>query len=128
MSTAAPKIEDFLSRKYDAGFVTDIESDTIRIGLDEDVIRLIMEATGYERHEIEPDMDIRQDLSIRSSRLLLPSAPSTAAASTTSSRTKSSSSLRSAPTAMRCASSCSTAFGRSPSTHAARWAAPRSRS
>jgi acyl transferase domain-containing protein/NAD(P)H-dependent flavin oxidoreductase YrpB (nitropropane dioxygenase family)/NAD(P)-dependent dehydrogenase (short-subunit alcohol dehydrogenase family)/acyl carrier protein len=35
----------------------------------EDVIRLIMEATGYERHEIGPEMDIRQDLSIRSSRL-----------------------------------------------------------
>ncbi|HEY3382688.1 MAG TPA: SDR family NAD(P)-dependent oxidoreductase [Vicinamibacterales bacterium] len=35
----------------------------------EDVIGLIMEATGYERHEISPDMDIRQDLSIRSSRL-----------------------------------------------------------
>jgi len=43
-------------------------------GLDESdvterVIRLIMEATGYERNEIEPDMDLREDLSIRSSRL-----------------------------------------------------------
>ena len=28
-----------------------------------------MDATGYERDEIEPDMDIRQDLAIRSSRL-----------------------------------------------------------
>lgn len=35
----------------------------------ERVIRIIMSATGYERHEIEPDMDIRQDLAIRSSRL-----------------------------------------------------------
>ena len=35
----------------------------------ERVIRLIMEATGYERNEIEPDMDLRDDLSIRSSRL-----------------------------------------------------------
>ena len=35
----------------------------------EQVIRIIMDATGYEREEIEPDMDIRQDLSIRSSRL-----------------------------------------------------------
>jgi malonyl CoA-acyl carrier protein transacylase/NAD(P)-dependent dehydrogenase (short-subunit alcohol dehydrogenase family) len=35
----------------------------------ERVIRIIMAATGYERHEIEPDMDIRQDLAIRSSRL-----------------------------------------------------------
>ena len=28
-----------------------------------------MAATGYERHEIEPQMDIRTDLAIRSSRL-----------------------------------------------------------
>jgi acyl transferase domain-containing protein/NAD(P)-dependent dehydrogenase (short-subunit alcohol dehydrogenase family)/acyl carrier protein len=35
----------------------------------EDVIRIIMNATGYERDEIEPEMDIRRDLSIRSSRL-----------------------------------------------------------
>lgn len=35
----------------------------------ERVITLIMEATGYERNEIEPDMDLRDDLSIRSSRL-----------------------------------------------------------
>jgi malonyl CoA-acyl carrier protein transacylase len=35
----------------------------------EEVIRLIMEATGYERDEIEPDMDLRSDLAIRSSRL-----------------------------------------------------------
>ena len=35
----------------------------------EQVIRIIMEATGYERDEIEPDMDIRTDLAIRSSRL-----------------------------------------------------------
>jgi malonyl CoA-acyl carrier protein transacylase len=35
----------------------------------EEVIRLIMEATGYDRDEIEPDMDLRSDLAIRSSRL-----------------------------------------------------------
>jgi acyl transferase domain-containing protein/NAD(P)H-dependent flavin oxidoreductase YrpB (nitropropane dioxygenase family)/NAD(P)-dependent dehydrogenase (short-subunit alcohol dehydrogenase family)/acyl carrier protein len=35
----------------------------------EEVIRLIMDATGYEREEIQPHMDIRQDLAIRSSRL-----------------------------------------------------------
>ncbi len=29
-----------------------------------------MEATGYERDEVEPDMDLREDLSIRSSRYL----------------------------------------------------------
>lgn len=40
-------------------------------GLDttEMVIQIIMEATGYERDEVEPDMDLREDLSIRSSRL-----------------------------------------------------------
>jgi len=35
----------------------------------EEVIKIIMDATGYEREEIEPDMDLREDLSIRSSRL-----------------------------------------------------------
>jgi len=35
----------------------------------EQMIQIIMNATGYERDEIEPDMDIRQDLAIRSSRL-----------------------------------------------------------
>ncbi len=35
----------------------------------EQVIRIIMDATGYERDEIEPDMDLRSDLAIRSSRL-----------------------------------------------------------
>ncbi len=35
----------------------------------EAIIQIIMDATGYERDEIEPDMDIRQDLAIRSSRL-----------------------------------------------------------
>jgi NAD(P)-dependent dehydrogenase (short-subunit alcohol dehydrogenase family)/acyl carrier protein len=45
-------------------------------GVDEDgsdvtesVIRIIMEATGYDRDEIEPEMDLREDLAIRSSRL-----------------------------------------------------------
>jgi malonyl CoA-acyl carrier protein transacylase len=35
----------------------------------ENLIRIIMDATGFEREEIEPDMDLRKDLSIRSSRL-----------------------------------------------------------
>ena len=34
----------------------------------ESVIRIIMDATGYEHDEIEPEMDLREDLSIRSSR------------------------------------------------------------
>ncbi len=35
----------------------------------ESLIRIIMEATGFERDEIQPDMDLKRDLSIRSSRL-----------------------------------------------------------
>jgi malonyl CoA-acyl carrier protein transacylase len=35
----------------------------------ETLIRIIMEATGFERDEIQPEMDLRRDLSIRSSRL-----------------------------------------------------------
>lgn len=35
----------------------------------ESVIQIIMGVTGYERDEIEPGMDLREDLSIRSSRL-----------------------------------------------------------
>ncbi|MBM4284464.1 MAG: SDR family NAD(P)-dependent oxidoreductase [Deltaproteobacteria bacterium] len=35
----------------------------------EEVIHIIMDATGYEREELEPHLDIRRDLAIRSSRL-----------------------------------------------------------
>ncbi len=35
----------------------------------ESLIRIIMDATGFERNEIQPDMDLKRDLSIRSSRL-----------------------------------------------------------
>jgi len=35
----------------------------------ETVIRLIMDATGYERDELDAGMDLREDLAIRSSRL-----------------------------------------------------------
>jgi len=35
----------------------------------EQVIKIIMDATGYERDEIQPDMDIRNDLAIKSSRI-----------------------------------------------------------
>jgi malonyl CoA-acyl carrier protein transacylase len=37
--------------------------------LTERLIRIIMDATGFTRDEIQPDMDLRRDLSIRSSRL-----------------------------------------------------------
>jgi acyl transferase domain-containing protein/NAD(P)H-dependent flavin oxidoreductase YrpB (nitropropane dioxygenase family)/NAD(P)-dependent dehydrogenase (short-subunit alcohol dehydrogenase family)/acyl carrier protein len=35
----------------------------------ERLIRIIMDATGFERDEIKPEMDLRKDLSVRSSRL-----------------------------------------------------------
>ncbi|GMW05652.1 MAG: Fe-S cluster assembly protein SufB [Gammaproteobacteria bacterium] len=41
MSSNQEHIEQLVSRKYRHGFVTDIESDTLPPGLDEDVIRLI---------------------------------------------------------------------------------------
>src|SRR5437868_6711981 len=41
MSEAPEKLESLLARGYSQGFVTDIESDTIPPGLDEDVVRLI---------------------------------------------------------------------------------------
>lgn len=37
----------------------------------EEIMPLIMEATGYERQELTPDLDLRHDLSIRSSRFPL---------------------------------------------------------
>src|SRR3989338_9223567 len=42
MSTPTDTIEEFVNREYQYGFVTDIESDTVAPGLNEDVIRLIV--------------------------------------------------------------------------------------
>ena len=41
MSVKQPELETLVARKYRHGFVTDIASDTVAPGLDEDVIRLI---------------------------------------------------------------------------------------
>ena len=41
MSTHTETIEELASRSYEAGFVTDIESDTVPPGLSEDIIRFI---------------------------------------------------------------------------------------
>ena len=41
MASQAPEIEDLVRREYEHGFFTDVESDTVAPGLDEDVIRLI---------------------------------------------------------------------------------------
>jgi Fe-S cluster assembly protein SufB len=43
MATAAPNIEALINREYAAGFYTDIESETVPRGLNEDIIRLISE-------------------------------------------------------------------------------------
>ncbi len=41
MSIGMPNIEELVNREYPAGFITDIESDTLPPGLNEDVIRTI---------------------------------------------------------------------------------------
>ena len=41
MSTDAKNIESLVNRRYEHGFVTDIESDSLPPGLDEDVVRAI---------------------------------------------------------------------------------------
>jgi Fe-S cluster assembly protein SufB len=41
MSTKSKEVAELVDRKYQHGFVTDIESDTVPPGLDEDVVRLI---------------------------------------------------------------------------------------
>ncbi|HEY5666240.1 MAG TPA: Fe-S cluster assembly protein SufB [Gammaproteobacteria bacterium] len=46
MATDSKQIEDLVKRKYQHGFVTDIEQETVPPGLDEDVIRLISAKKG----------------------------------------------------------------------------------
>ncbi|MGA9421038.1 MAG: Fe-S cluster assembly protein SufB [Rhodanobacteraceae bacterium] len=46
MSTTSREIETLVNRRYDAGFVTDIDSDTIPSGLSEDVVLLISAKKG----------------------------------------------------------------------------------
>ena len=41
MSDSTTTIEEFVNREYQYGFVTDVETETIPKGLNEDVIRLI---------------------------------------------------------------------------------------
>src|SRR5579884_1979952 len=43
MSTATETIEEFVNKEYQYGFVTNVETDTIAPGLNEDVVRLISE-------------------------------------------------------------------------------------
>src|SRR5579871_2519024 len=46
MSESAKQLESLLARGYQHGFVTEIESDTVPPGLDEDVVRLISRKKG----------------------------------------------------------------------------------
>jgi Fe-S cluster assembly protein SufB len=46
MSETTTDLEQLVNRQYEHGFVTDIESDTVASGLDEDVVRLISRKKG----------------------------------------------------------------------------------
>jgi Fe-S cluster assembly protein SufB len=53
MSTAPDSVDKLLKRGYEHGFVTDIESDTVPPGLNEDVIRLISAKKGEPEWMLE---------------------------------------------------------------------------
>ncbi|RIK98256.1 MAG: Fe-S cluster assembly protein SufB [Burkholderiales bacterium] len=53
MSSATTQIDSFLDREYAAGFVTEIETDTIPKGLSEETIRLISERKGEPAFMLE---------------------------------------------------------------------------
>ena len=53
MKTATEKIDSFLDREYGAGFVTDVESDTIPKGLSENTIRLLSAKKGEPEFMLE---------------------------------------------------------------------------
>nr|WP_321258513.1 SDR family NAD(P)-dependent oxidoreductase [uncultured Pseudodesulfovibrio sp.] len=65
----AARIAEIKGTDMNAGAVPAFGSTVDNGSLLEQVIKIIMDSTGYERDEIEPEMDIRQDLNIRSSRL-----------------------------------------------------------
>jgi Fe-S cluster assembly protein SufB len=43
MAVSTPTVDSYLRREYQAGFVTDVESDTVPPGLNEDIVRIISE-------------------------------------------------------------------------------------
>ncbi len=53
MSSATTQLDSFLDREYAAGFVTEIETDTIPKGLSEETIRLISERKGEPEFMLE---------------------------------------------------------------------------
>ena len=50
---SSPTARDIASREYTAGFVTDIESESVPPGLDEDTVRLISAKKGEPRFMLE---------------------------------------------------------------------------
>ncbi|MGA8830882.1 MAG: acyltransferase domain-containing protein, partial [Desulfomonilaceae bacterium] len=52
-----------------ASIIPSLAKEPTEMDTTEAIIFIIMEVTGYERDEIEPHMDLREDLAIRSSRL-----------------------------------------------------------
>jgi malonyl CoA-acyl carrier protein transacylase len=61
----APPVAVVAVQASPAGNATPPEDDDLM----EQLIRIIMDSTGFERDEVQPGMDLRRDLSIRSSRL-----------------------------------------------------------
>ncbi|MCO5100495.1 MAG: Fe-S cluster assembly protein SufB [Burkholderiaceae bacterium] len=53
MSSATPQIDSFLDREYAAGFVTEIETDTIPKGLSEETVHLISQRKGEPAFMLE---------------------------------------------------------------------------
>ena len=53
MASKQQDVQDIVDRKYKHGFVTDIESDTVPPGLDEDVIKLISRKKGEPRFMLD---------------------------------------------------------------------------
>jgi Fe-S cluster assembly protein SufB len=51
--TTAEQLKELTEKKYQYGFVTDVESDTIRKGLDEDIVRLISQKKGEPAFMLE---------------------------------------------------------------------------
>ena len=52
MSTTTSQLGKFLDRDYAAGFVTELEADTVPRGLSEDTIRLISARKSEDRKSV----------------------------------------------------------------------------
>ena len=66
MATERTEIERLLERRYDAGFVTDIESDTLPPGLNEDVVRFISAKKGEPEWLLEWRLKALRGISLQS--------------------------------------------------------------